>query len=179
MDAVIAGGGSTHPWPPSCEASSLAGETCCSIFGREDHGPGSVQLSGSCDSRSVHRPARPLLSSVRPEGDRACWGTRRRRPGSWSPMTSSRRRWSPREASNSCPTIGDQSSLPTFLGRLTRWVGQAWRHEGLEHMRVALRIKPDFLRARENQGGRTTCDDGQGGLLDCDVEWPPLPVLSV
>jgi hypothetical protein len=33
---------------------------------------------------------------------------------------------------------------------------------------------PGFLRAREKWGGRLTCGAGREGLLNCDVEWPPL-----
>jgi hypothetical protein len=46
-----------------------------------------------------------------------------------------------------------------------------------KHQRASISVRGqgDFLRARENRGGRMTCDAGREGLSSCDVEWPPLP----
>ena len=40
--------------------------------------------------------------------------------------------------------------------------------------RVGPRSTADFLRARENPGGRMTCDGGRTELLSCDVGRPPV-----
>jgi hypothetical protein len=64
----------------------------------------------------------------------------------------------------------DSGAGPVTASSLATIVTGDGRARPLRHGPSADRAPRDFLRARENQGGRTTCDAGREGLSSCDVE---------